>query len=221
MAGPLGVLLAPGAGTDRNHSSLVTLADALTGVGHDVVRMDFPYRKAGKKVPDKTPVLVQAVRDEANSISTPLVLGGRSMGGRMCSIAVAEGLEAAALILICYPLHPPGKPDRLRVEHFPNITIPCLFVSGTRDAFGTPDELQSHTTAIAGPVTHVWIEGADHSLRKRDGEVAGVVVEWLSGLRTLPATRATGSHPPAPGPPSPGSAPRSTARRSAGRSRPT
>ena len=100
----------------------------------------------------------------------------------MCSMAVAEGLEARALILICYPLHPPGKPDALRVEHFSRITVPCLFVSGTRDAFGTPEELTAHTAAIVGPVTHVWIEGGDHSLRKRDGLVASAIVSWLGSL---------------------------------------
>ena len=87
-----------------------------------------------------------------------LALGGRSMGGRMCSLAVAQGLPAAALVLVAYPLHPPGRPDRLRVEHLPAIDVPCLFVSGTRDPFGTPDELTAHTAAIAGPVTHEWVE---------------------------------------------------------------
>ena len=179
----MSVLLTPGAGTDRDHPSLVTVADAIVSATADsVVRMDFPYRKAGRKVPDKAPVLVQAVRDEAAKLTPPLVLGGRSMGGRMCSMAVAEGLAARALVLICYPLHPPGRPDKLRVEHFPRIAVPCLFVSGERDAFGTPDELTEHSAAIAGPVTHVWIEGADHSLRKRDGVVAAAVVEWLLAL---------------------------------------
>lgn len=179
----MSVLLAPGAGTDRNHASLVSAAEAITAAtGESVARMDFPYRKAGRKIPDKAAVLVQAVRDEAALLKGPLILGGRSMGGRMCSMAVAEGLEARALILICYPLHPPGKPDALRVEHFSRITVPCLFVSGTRDAFGTPEELTAHTAAIVGPVTHVWIEGGDHSLRKRDGLVASAIVSWLGSL---------------------------------------
>ena len=102
-----------------------------------------------------------------------MFLGGRSMGGRMCSMAVAEGLPARGLVLISYPLHPPGRPDRLRVEHFPALRVPCLFVSGTRDAFGSPDELEAATAAIPGPVTHHWIEGKDHGLRGVDAEVAG------------------------------------------------
>jgi hypothetical protein len=104
------------------------------------------------------------------------------MGGRMCSMAVAEGLPAAALVLIAYPLHPAGRPDRLRVDHFPAIDVPCLFVSGTRDAFGTPDELTAHTAAIAGPLTHVWVEGGRHELKGADEQVAGTVRDWLAGL---------------------------------------
>jgi pimeloyl-ACP methyl ester carboxylesterase len=82
-----------------------------------------------------------------------IVLGGRSMGGRMCSMAVAEGLPAAGLVLIAYPLHPPGKPDKLRTEHLPAIGVPCLFVSGTKDPFATPEELEAATATIPGPVT--------------------------------------------------------------------
>ncbi len=111
-----------------------------------------------------------------------VALGGRSMGGRMCSMAVAGGLPAAALVLVSYPLHPPGKPETLRTEHLGALEVPCLFVSGTRDAFGTRDELEAATAAIPGPVSHVWIEGGDHSLRRKDDQVAEVVRDWLSGL---------------------------------------
>ncbi len=102
------------------------------------------------------------------------------MGGRICSLAVAEGLACAGLILVSYPLHPPGRPDRLRTEHFPTLAVPCLFVSGTRDAFGGPDELTAATAAIAGPVTHRWIEGKDHGLRGCDRQVAALVAEWVT-----------------------------------------
>ena len=112
-----------------------------------------------------------------------IALGGRSMGGRVCSIAVAEGLPAAALVLVSYPLHPPGKPDKLRVEHFGAITVPCLFVSGTRDQFATPDELEAATASIAGPVTHVFCENGDHGLRRRDEEVAAIVAGWVLAFR--------------------------------------
>ena len=154
-----------------------------------VDRIDFPYRLAGRRAPDRPPVLIATVVEAAQALARSLnvaprriALGGRSMGGRMCSMAVAEGLDAAALVLVSYPLHPPGKPDRLRTEHFAALEVPCIFVSGTRDAFGSRDELESATSAIPGPVTHVWIEGGDHGLRGKDTQVAGIVREWLPGL---------------------------------------
>ncbi len=102
------------------------------------------------------------------------------MGGRMCSMAAAEGLAVAALVLVSYPLHPPGKPDRLRTAHFPDLSRPCLFVSGRRDAFATPAELGRETATIPGPVTLVFVDG-DHSLRRREAEVADIVAGWLAG----------------------------------------
>jgi len=183
----LGLLLAPGAGADRDQSTLVAIDLAGSEVGLIVERMDFPYRKAGRRAPDRAPVLVRAVTEEAAKLASRVgrvAMGGRSMGGRMCSIAVAEGVHAAGLALISYPLHPPGRPDRLRTEHFPALELPCLFVSGTRDSFGTPAELEAATSAIPGPVTHRWIEGKDHGLRGVDGEVARIVVDWVVGLAT-------------------------------------
>jgi predicted alpha/beta-hydrolase family hydrolase len=101
------------------------------------------------------------------------------MGGRVCSMAVAAGLPAAGLVLIAYPLHPPGRPEQLRIEHLPALSLPCLFVSGTRDPFGSPAELEAATAAIPGPVTHVWVEGGRHDLRGADAEVAEAVRAWL------------------------------------------
>lgn len=185
MTKPKAILLTPGAGADRNQSALVALDNALSDK-IVVERMDFPYRIAGRKAPDRAPVLVEAVRAGAAALTkraktraSSVALGGRSMGGRMCSMAVADGLAAHSLVLISYPLHPPGKPDQLRVDHFPRITVPCLFVSGTRDTFGTPDELSKATQAIPAPVTHVWIEGGDHGLRRKDEEVVAAVRSWL------------------------------------------
>ncbi len=97
-------------------------------------------------------------------------------------MAVADGLPAAGLILISYPLHPPGKPETLRTEHLPRLSVPCLFVSGTRDAFGTPDELVAATAAIPGPVTHHWIEGGTHELKRADAVIVGAVLAWLRTL---------------------------------------
>ncbi len=189
MTGVVALLLAPGAGADRNQAALVAIDSVLTPTGVTVRRMDFPYRTAGRRAPDRQPVLVRAVIEEAQELAAAtacppaaLALGGRSMGGRICSIAVAEGLPAAALVLISYPLHPPGRPDRMRTEHFPQLRVPCLFLSGTRDAFGSPEEMTLATAAIPGPVTHRWIEGKDHGLRGVDADVADVVRSFVTGL---------------------------------------
>ncbi|HMC51981.1 MAG TPA: alpha/beta family hydrolase [Acidimicrobiales bacterium] len=180
------VLLTPGAGSGRDHPSLVATEEAMRPHGVAVARMDFPYRKAGRRAPDRLPVLVAAVVEGAAELAATadvppgaIVVGGRSLGGRVCSVAVSQGLAARAVVLVSYPLHPPGRPDRLRVEHLPALEVPCLFVSGTRDAFARPDELQEAVAAIPGPVTHVWIEGGDHGLRRRDAEVADAVRDWV------------------------------------------
>jgi predicted alpha/beta-hydrolase family hydrolase len=185
MAGA--VLLTPGAGSSRDHSSLVALERALAPL--PVARIDFPYRREGRKAPDRAPKLIACVREEAAALADragvdpgAVVLGGRSMGGRICSMAVAEGLPAAGLVLISYPLHPPGKPDALRIDHLPSLDVPCLFISGTRDAFGTPDELERHTAAIPGPVTYVWVEGGRHELARADDQIVDAVAAWLADL---------------------------------------
>ena len=181
------VLLTPGAGASRDHTSLVAIEEALAPVV--VERMDFPYRRAGRKSPDRPPVLIAAVQEGAAALAERtglplerLVLGGRSMGGRVCSMAVAEGLPALALGLVSYPLHPPGRPENLRTEHLPRLDVPCLFVSGTRDTFGTPEELETATALIPGPVTHVWLDGGDHGLGRHHPQVASVVADWVHGL---------------------------------------
>lgn len=185
--GPGGLLLTPGAGSGREHHTLVAVEDAVRPL--PVARVDFPYRKEGRKAPDRASKLIASLVADAATFAASisiepgrLVLGGRSMGGRMCSMAVAEGLPAAGLVLLSYPLHPPGKPERLRVEHLPQLRLPCLFVSGTRDPFGTPDELRAATATIAGPVTHHWIEGGRHDMKTADDEIAEAVVTWLAAL---------------------------------------
>lgn len=185
--GDRAVLLAPGAGATRDHSALVAIERELRPVV--TRRMDFPYRKAGRKSPDRPEVLVAAVREETAALASEtglaperLVLGGRSLGGRICSMAVAEGLPALGLALVSYPLHPPGRPDSMRTDHFDRLLLPCLFVSGTRDAFGTVEELEAATAMIPGPVSTVWVDGGDHGLRRRDDEVAAAVRDWVLGL---------------------------------------
>lgn len=182
-----GLFLAPGAGAGRDQASLVAIEAAVAPL--PVERHDFPYRRAGRRAPDRAPVLVADVVEAATAFiagvgadPSSLVLGGRSMGGRMCSMAVADGLPAAGLVLVSYPLHPPGKPEKPRTEHLPRLEVPCLFVTGTRDPFGTPEALEAATAAIPGSVTHVWLDGARHDLKGKDTLVADAVVAWLSEL---------------------------------------
>ncbi len=192
--GPLAttrVLLFPGAGSDRSHAALVAVDDALSAVGAAVERVDFPYRRAGRRAPDRAPVLcaaiAEAVAGSAGSGASDrprLVLGGRSMGGRMCSLATADArVRPDALVLIAFPLHPPGKPERAaeRMAHLARIDVPCLFVHGTRDPFASPDELRAATATIPGAVTHHWVEGGRHDLAGADAAVAAVVRDWLVG----------------------------------------
>jgi predicted alpha/beta-hydrolase family hydrolase len=196
------VLLAHGAGADMHAATLTTFADALEGAGVPTLRFNFPYRTAGKRAPDRAPVLAAATREAAAELARRsklpperLVLGGRSMGGRYASLAVGDAddpLPALALVLLGYPLHPAGHPEKLRVDHFPRIHVPVLFVSGTRDALANADELQKHARAIPGVVEFHWIESADHGFRplKASGltqevalrDAAAAVVAWVTAL---------------------------------------
>jgi uncharacterized protein len=181
-----GLVITPGASAGKDHSGLVAIDDAVTAAGLAVERVEFPGQAAGRRRTDPPAVCIETVRSATTALAARLsfptgriAVGGRSFGGRMCSLAVAEGLEVAALVLVSYPLHPPGRPDRLRTEHFPDLHLPCLFVSGRRDAFATPEELERQTALIPGEVTMVFVQG-DHSLRRSEDEVAGVVAEYLS-----------------------------------------
>lgn len=183
---PGALLLTHGAGSDRTHPTLVALDE---GLDLPVERMDFPYRKlGGRRPPDRAPKLIASIVEEAAALAArtgvapgQIVFGGRSMGGRMCSMAVADGLPAAGLVLLSYPLHPPGKPESLRVEHFPQIDVPVLFLSGEKDPFGSPDELRHHGAAIAGPVTYHFVPGG-HDVKRQDDAIVATVAEWLAGL---------------------------------------
>ncbi|HUS43903.1 MAG TPA: alpha/beta family hydrolase [Ilumatobacteraceae bacterium] len=189
MAKPT-VLLYPGAGSDRDQPSLVAIEQAL-GTTASVERLDFPYRKQGRRAPDRAPKLMTAIRDDLGSVRRrrgPVVMGGRSMGGRIASMVAADVDDVgpvarlAGLVLICYPLHPPGKPERLRVEHLVDLHVPCLFISGTRDPFGSPHELSEWTATIPAPVEHVWVEGGRHDLRGAEALIASTVAGFVQRL---------------------------------------
>lgn len=194
-------MLFPGAGSSADHSSLVEIERVLHPL--PVMRVDFPYRRAGRRAPDRAPVLVRAVRDAVAEACrqwtcTPaeLVIGGRSMGGRMCSLAVAGfdgndratqpadvALRVAGLVCVSYPLHPPAQPQKLRTAHFARLTVPSLFVSGTKDDFGTPEEIRHHLAVLPTEPDVHFVEGGRHDLRGKDAVVAGLVAAWLRGLR--------------------------------------
>lgn len=183
-------VLYPGAGTGADHPSLHAIADAAPR-SIDTHRRDFPYRLEGRRAPDRAPKLMASIRSDLTEFRRrrgPVVLGGRSMGGRMCSMVAADVDDGgpvarlAGLVLIAYPLHPPGAPETLRVDHLPSVDVPCLFVSGTRDPFGTPDELERWTATIPAPVEHVWIDGARHDLKGADERIAAAVIRFVAAL---------------------------------------
>ena len=182
-----GLVLFPGAGSDRDHSSLIAIEHVVRPTR--VSRVDFPYRRAGRKAPDRAPVLVECVVTEVKGFAaanrcrtSSLVIGGRSMGGRMCSMAVADGLPVKGLVLISYPLHPPAKPENLRTEHLPRIAVPTLFIHGTNDPFASPAELRRHARKIPGDVTFRFVERGRHDLKGSDELVADVVRSWIAEL---------------------------------------
>ncbi|HET9727839.1 MAG TPA: alpha/beta family hydrolase [Acidimicrobiia bacterium] len=192
------VLLAHGAGADMHAANLTVFADALADAKIPSLRFNFPYRSAGRRAPDRPAALEAAIREAAKELARRaaltvdrLVLGGRSMGGRISS-AVAAVDGARGLVLLGYPLHPPGKPEQLRTEHFPKLHMPVLFVSGTRDTFGTPAELQRAANKIKGTVRFHWIDSGDHGFKplKSSGltqsgvlaEAAEVVVDFVRSL---------------------------------------
>jgi hypothetical protein len=180
------LLLTHGAGSDRDHPTLQALEAGLSPL--PVHRIDFPYRRDGRRAPDRAPVLLDGIREEVRALGERLgigperiALGGRSMGGRMCSMAVAEGLPCAGLVLLSYPLHPPGKPEQLRTAHFPVLDVPCLFLAGDRDPFGTPAEVEAAVAAIPGPVTVAWLAGGRHDVKGADDRIVDTVRAWLRG----------------------------------------
>ncbi|WP_341394288.1 alpha/beta hydrolase family protein [Arthrobacter sp. G119Y2] len=189
------VVVAHGAGAGMDHPFLTGFTDALNDDGVATLRFNFPYREAGKKFPDRPPAAIEAWRAAmtaaaARTPGLPLWACGKSFGGRMASMAAAEGMTTAGLIFLGYPLHPPGKPEKLRDEHLYGLTLPMLFLQGTRDPFALPGEPEPVAERI-GPNARIhWVDGGNHSFEvrgnKRDPEVvgaelAGPVVRFLEG----------------------------------------
>ncbi|MFJ4207783.1 alpha/beta family hydrolase [Paenarthrobacter sp. NPDC089675] len=162
------LVLAHGAGAGMEHPFLQGFAQALAAEEVATLRFNFPYREAGRRFPDRPPAAIatwRAAMDKAAELSDgePLWAAGKSFGGRMASMAVAEGMPATGLVFLGYPLHAPGKPEKLRDEHLYGVTVPMLFLQGTRDTFATPELLESVVSRIGPTATLQWKEGGDHS----------------------------------------------------------
>jgi predicted alpha/beta-hydrolase family hydrolase len=193
------VVVAHGAGAGMEHPFLRGFTDALNSLGLATLRFNFPYREAGRRFPDRPPAAIAtwnaamaAATEQAatHGDSGPLWAAGKSFGGRMGSMAVSEGMAAAGLVYLGYPLHPPGKPEKLRDEHLYGMTTPMLFLQGTRDTFATPEILQDVVSRIGPSAVLQWMDGGDHSFavagaKRQAGEIgASLASPVASFIRT-------------------------------------
>jgi hypothetical protein len=196
---PATLILAHGAGAPQQHPFMVGFARALSERGLDIVTFNFLYTEQRRKVPDRMPQLItcyraviDAARGEIASARERLFIGGKSMGGRAATHVAAEdaALTLAGIVLLGYPLHPPGRPDRLRDAHLTSVGRPMLFVQGTRDTFGTPSELKPILASLSPLPTLHHVESGDHSFkvagpdaRTRQAalyaEVQATIVDWI------------------------------------------
>lgn len=194
------LLLGHGAGADQTTEFMVSFAEALAGRGVDSMTFNFLYTEQGRRAPDRNDKLegcygaaIDAARTHGKLEGNRLVIGGKSMGGRIASQVAAKGAEGiAGLVFLGYPLHPPGKPDQLRAAHLSRISAPMLFVQGSRDAFGTPEELRPVIKNLGGSATLYVVDGGDHSFKvpKSSGLtqeevrrcVQDVISSWLTQI---------------------------------------
>ena len=196
------LILAPGAGAGHDSPFIVAFASALASRGLHVVTFNFPYIERGRRVPDANATLekcwdgvLRAVREMAGAAS-PLFAGGKSMGGRIASQVAARPdltVRLKGLLLLGYPLHPPGRPDQRRTAHWPRVHLPALFIQGSRDPFGTPEELRAALAGFGGDARVMIVDGGDHSFkiprsagRPQDAvhtDVQDAIVAWIRDAR--------------------------------------
>jgi len=198
------LILGHGAGAGQRSAFMVSMSRALAALGIDVVTFNFLYTEQQRRIPDRAPVLeacyrsvIDAVRREIESARARLFIGGKSMGGRIATqVAAADrDLPVAGLILLGYPLHPPGRPDQRRDRHLPSVGRPMLFVQGSRDGFGTPAELSPVLAPLDQKATLHVVDGGDHSfkLSRNDpakqaavlDDVERTVVEWIQQVSSM------------------------------------
>jgi hypothetical protein len=196
------LVLAHGAGAGQDSRFITQFANGLASRGVDVLTFNFLYTEERRRIPDRTEKLeacyraaISAARSHGPFSGNTVFIGGKSMGGRIAThLAAAAGSDAAAngisgLVLLGYPLHPPGKPDQLRAAHLEKIRVPVLFVQGSRDPFGTPAELQPVVERLSADVTLHIVENGDHSLAPPKkgpltvdqiyGDLQDMIVDWL------------------------------------------
>jgi len=192
--GSTAIVLGHGAGGDRRTRMLVELAEALADSGRRAVLYNFPYSDRGRGAPDAPDVLERTARAvgehaRAEGGARQVVLGGKSMGGRIASQAVAKGAPAEGLVFLGYPLHPPGRTRILRDRHLPDIAVPMLFVQGTRDAFARWDLIEALLERLSPLASLHRVDDGDHSfgVPKRSGrkpadvqqEIFDAILRWL------------------------------------------
>ena len=192
------LVLGHGAGNDMDSPLLVGFTDGLASDGAGSLRFNFPYKQQGRRAPDPAAVLRDAFTaafDETRrrAKESPVFAGGKSLGGRIASLLVADGMPAAGLVFVGYPFHPPGKPERLRDEHLDRIGVPMLFLQGTRDPFARWDLVESVCKRLGKRATLHPVEGGDHSFRVRgkkvpDDEIGRALAEpsaeFMRGLQS-------------------------------------
>ena len=195
------LMLGHGAGAGQQSPWIVTFARTLSALGLEIITFNFLYTEQRRRLPDRRPLLescyraaIDAARREVESARQCLIIGGKSMGGRIATqIAAADpGLEASGLVLLGYPLHPPGRPTERRDAHLPAVGRPMLFVQGSRDAFGTPSELAPVLAPLTPPATLHIVDGGDHSFKvgsrdpaRQEGvyeDVRKTIIEWIRDL---------------------------------------
>jgi predicted alpha/beta-hydrolase family hydrolase len=192
----LTIVLAHGAGAPMDSPFMEAFAEGLAGLGLRVARFEFPYmaerRRSGKKKPpDRQPILLETWRQVVADLGggENVVIGGKSMGGRMASL-VADGVGARGLVCLGYPFHAPGKPEKPRTEHLADLKTPTLILQGTRDPFGKPEEVAGY--ALSKAIRVQWFEDGDHNLEPRKksgrtteqnwGEAIAAIGQFAAGL---------------------------------------
>jgi hypothetical protein len=176
-----------GAGAGMDHPFIVGFCEALPEEGIAALRFNFPYMEAGRRSPDQAANAIAAYRAAFDAATEhaggrPVMAGGKSYGGRIASMAAADGMPAAALVFLGYPLHPPGKPDRLRDEHLYALEIPMLFLHGTKDPFAEPTRLAAVVARLGDRATLVDVDGAGHSFERSRKDDAGEIGASLAPI---------------------------------------